>query len=546
MVDFVDLVEERLGGSVSNRITECDILVTHMTDMNKNAGKVKTANNNEIPLVTEEWLKKCLKDKIKCKAIIAKAQAGEGKPQKQARAKAKASDSSSPTKKRKQEDDLDVKLSPKVKKVKEESATPKAKAKSKAPIKKEESEDDSNEEEEDKKPKTVTRIVKGAAPVDIKCPQKDKYHVYKDASGVVWDAMLNQTNVRDNNNKFYLLQLLKADDGPGCLVWYRWGRVGYDGQSTSVPFQNLSNAQNEFSSKFAAKTNYSWPLDMKDYVPIKGKYTLLQMDYGEDEIDKEAGDSTPKEVKKEAPSKLHTKIQKLMELIFDLNMMKMRMAEIGYDAEKMPLGKISKEMIKQGYEALKEIETELQKKSPKKSTLLELSSDFYTVVPHDFGFKRMAEFKIDTLAKLKDKLDMVSSLADIGLAAKIIKNETPDDNENRIDKHYKQLNCKLEPMEESNNMFKIINEYTTNTHGRTHTAWKVKVKNVFQLDREDETERYKKFENNENRMLLWHGSRLTNYVGILSQASIYCTHCLPVSGFTNSSTRSTSIRIYVW
>ena len=73
------------------------------------------------------------------------------------------------------------------------------------------------------------------------------------------------------------------------------------------------------------------------------------------------------------------------------------MKEIGYDSSKMPLGKLAKESINKGYLILKEIEKELQKKSPSKSNLTKLSSDFFTYIPHDFGFKNMASFIIDTL-----------------------------------------------------------------------------------------------------------------------------------------------------
>jgi hypothetical protein len=37
------------------------------------------------------------------------------------------------------------------------------------------------------------------------------------------------------------------------------------------------------------------------------------------------------------------------------------------------------------------------------------------------------------------------------------------------------------------------------------------------VEREGENERYAKHQDNHNRQLLWHGSRLTNWVGILSQ-----------------------------
>jgi poly [ADP-ribose] polymerase len=74
-----------------------------------------------------------------------------------------------------------------------------------------------------------------------------------------------------------------------------------------------------------------------------------------------------------------------MELIYNINIMNQQMKEIGYDSNKMPLGKLGKETLKEGYEILKEIEAVLDGK--KKGNLYDLSSKFYTKIPHDFGFK---------------------------------------------------------------------------------------------------------------------------------------------------------------
>ena len=38
-----------------------------------------------------------------------------------------------------------------------------------------------------------------------------------------YDCMLNQTNIGQNNNKFYVIQLLQT--GGNYYVWNRWGRV---------------------------------------------------------------------------------------------------------------------------------------------------------------------------------------------------------------------------------------------------------------------------------------------------------------------------------
>lgn len=45
-------------------------------------------------------------------------------------------------------------------------------------------------------------------------------------------------------------------------------------------------------------------------------------------------------------------------------MMNQQMKEIGYNISKMPLGKLSKDSIKLGFEILKKLSDEVKKKSP--------------------------------------------------------------------------------------------------------------------------------------------------------------------------------------
>lgn len=57
--------------------------------------------------------------------------------------------------------------------------------------------------------------------------------VYKD-NDCVWHATLNQTNLKGNNNKFYICQLIKCRNIYHCF--FRWGRVGYEGQTSRSVF----------------------------------------------------------------------------------------------------------------------------------------------------------------------------------------------------------------------------------------------------------------------------------------------------------------------
>lgn len=64
------------------------------------------------------------------------------------------------------------------------------------------------------------------------------------------------------------------------------------------------------------------------------------------------------------------------------------MKEIGYDAKKMPLGKLADSTIKKGYDVLTDLQEAIQKNKGR-SEYSKLSSMFYTLIPHDFGFQRM-------------------------------------------------------------------------------------------------------------------------------------------------------------
>ena len=73
-------------------------------------------------------------------------------------------------------------------------------------------------------------------------------------------------------------------------------------------------------------------------------------------------------------------------------------------------------------------------------------------------------------------------------------------------------------------------QYLENTHAETHTEYSLKIREIFEIQRESENGREKNF-NGHKRMLLWHGSRLTNFVGILSQGLRIAPPEAPVTGY---------------
>ncbi|KAJ0052869.1 hypothetical protein Pint_00957 [Pistacia integerrima] len=91
---------------------------------------------------------------------------------------------------------------------------------------------------------------------------------------------------------------------------------------------------------------------------------------------------------------------------------------------------------------------------------------------------------------------------------------------------YQCLQCELEPIEAESKEYSMIKTYLQNTD----TELSYKPNNIFRASRQGESERFEKFSGTKNRMLLWHGSRLTNWAGILSQGLRIAPPEAPVSG----------------
>ncbi|GFZ19404.1 poly(ADP-ribose) polymerase [Actinidia rufa] len=322
----------------------------------------------------------------------------------------------------------------------------------------------------EKKEKIVTATKKGSAVLDqwLPDPIKTEYHVLQQGDEI-YDAMLNQTNVGENNNKFYVLQVLESDDGGRFMIYNRWGRVGIKGQDKlHGPYTSRDSAIQEFEQKFFGKTRNYWS-KRKDFICYPKCYTWLEMDYTD------------------------------------------------------------REKESTGYDVLKRIADVIGQSN--RTKLEQLSGEFYTIIPHDFGFKKMREFVIDTPQKLKSKLEMVEALGEIEVATKLLEDDIQMQ-EDPLFSHYQRLHCELMPLEVDSEEFSMISTYMRNTHAKTHSNYNVNIVQIFRVSRQHEAERFgKQFSNTKNRMLLWHGSRLTNWTGILSQGLRIAPPEAPATGY---------------
>eukprot|EP01098_Paradermamoeba_levis_P011937 TRINITY_DN5143_c0_g1_i1.p1 TRINITY_DN5143_c0_g1~~TRINITY_DN5143_c0_g1_i1.p1 ORF type:complete len:317 (-),score=92.91 TRINITY_DN5143_c0_g1_i1:225-1175(-) len=189
----------------------------------------------------------------------------------------------------------------------------------------------------------------------------------------------------------------------------------------------------------------------------------------------------------------------------------------------MPLGKLTKKQIMEGYGVLKDLEKAI--KANQKAKLEELSSRFYTLIPHSFGRNRPTIINTDEM--LRKKLQMLEALADIEIAAKFM-GETDVGKDNPIDSNYKKLNNKLDPVDKNTEEWKLIEQYINNSQRKGSV--RLELLELFRTERKGD-ERYETVKALGNRRLLWHGSRLSNFVGILSQGLRIAPPEAPVSGY---------------
>ncbi|KAJ6789567.1 hypothetical protein PWT90_07718 [Aphanocladium album] len=429
------------------------------------------------------------------------------------------------------------------------------KAKKAAPVKDEDEEmqdaDDEaakqlqDEDEKDMKADGAQVAKKGLViPVDnsLFIPQ---FEVYVDPdSGVIYDASLNQTNASNNNNKFYIVQM------DSFITWTRWGRVGEPGANATLGGGSFADALSQFEKKFKDKSGLRWEDRTKN--PKPGKYAFVERSYEPDSED-EDGDAeaknagTSKEVKEEEPEPectLDDPTKSLMEMIFNNNFMQATLAELNYDANKLPLGKLSKATILRGFEQLKNLSDLFDDNALAadrwgmgvSAATEHFSNTYYSLIPHDFGRNRPPI--ISDERRLKREVELLESLSDMKIAADLMKTDkkaaAEADPVHHLDRKFQGLDLEeMTPLKRTTKEFKTLEKYLCGTIGSTH-SYSYEVVDIFRIERRGEKERFAKSDFADiasDKRLLWHGSRCTNFGGILSQGLRIAPPEAPVSGY---------------
>ncbi|KAI3603341.1 poly-ribose polymerase, partial [Moniliophthora roreri] len=373
-----------------------------------------------------------------------------------------------------------------------------------------------------------------------------------------WDATLNQTDVKDNKNKFFNLQVLQSfADTSKCYLFTHWGRVGERGQTQLKGPWSKDEAVDAFKSRFRSKAGVAWE-DRVGMVAKKGKYTWLERDYdNEDAADSNDGKVEQKKAAEDKSkpsipqSTLAPEIQPGASCCNSPNtytdpfysIIDATLSALNYDANKLPLGKLAQSTILKGFAALKSLSevidgtdtAKIQEYGNQQAACEELTNLYYSIIPHSFG--RSRPIIINNTMLLKRELDLVDALGEMEIASKLMSEiEAKESTINPLDLQFRSLDLtKMEVLLDGSQEFKIIEQYMQDTHDHTHTHISAKIKAAFRVERAVETEAWKKAGFHQikpgQRLLLWHGSRSTNFAGILKQGLRIAPPEAPSTGY---------------
>ena len=360
-----------------------------------------------------------------------------------------------------------------------------------------------------------------------------KYHdaaqpAFPDDFEIAQKAVLQVTDIKTNRNKYYAIELHVA--GERFRVFTHYGRTDDldanpdSGQKECRYADSLFEAQAIYQSIYNQKTG-----SRKGYQEIalaasnigsrkaRGTSSGAVDDKTLEKLaEKEKQDGQPAKKPVVKQSALPSAVQALVRYIYDeaTNALTSTVqAKITANGIETPLGILTIGQIEKGEDILGELYDVFQKKRVKHKAdrLEQLSSAFYTAIPHRFGRTRAAaaaavinsladfEQKQNTLQLMKDMLQVNGEEGNVLFDA-------------QVDEEYNALNCTVEPVEAASGEFKELRDFVEKSQIKTKT---VQVKSIFKVHRDAETAVFRNDVGNQRP--LFHGSRIQNWVGLLSR-----------------------------
>jgi poly [ADP-ribose] polymerase len=289
---------------------------------------------------------------------------------------------------------------------------------------------------------------------------------------------LNFTDIINNNNKYYNLEIIETNSGK-FFLYTQYGRVGGTAAKEYRECTSQNHAEVEAEKIIKAKTK-------KGYVEVK----LVKADVGSDvgkskiEVSKVSVEDLAKVgvkvAQEENVSKLHPQVQDLVRTWFGVTA---EFVELNLDTKKCPLGQLSVDQITKGKDILEEARKIVHDKKPDVLELNRLTNLYYSNIPHNFGYTRINPdvLRFDADNKIDKAFDILDVFADAKEVEKVISKKSA------VDSQYSTLNADLEYVDPSDPTWKWIDLMLHKTRANNHAfLGNLKTHKVFKVARKEE------------------------------------------------------------
>jgi predicted DNA-binding WGR domain protein len=340
---------------------------------------------------------------------------------------------------------------------------------------------------------------------------------------IVKKAVLQVTDIKNNNNKYYAIELHKGSGPQGFRVFTHYGRTDdldtnpEAGQKECRYAASLAAAQAIYDGIYRQKT--SSRKGYKELALASSKIgSQLARGTSSGKIDaKTLALDTTKKAKPKAKAKpvtIDTPVQDLVTYLYDEATTALTTtvnAKITAQGIETPLGVLTIGQIEKGEVILDELYAMFKQKKKNKDAMIAKSGEFYTAIPHRIGRSRkaMEAAVIDTMPEFQQKQDTLQLMRDM------LKVNGDGGNvlfDNEVQSRYDALGCELGYLDVKAADYKKIESHVIKSQV-THK--KIKVKRIFTVKRKTEWKDFASKVGNDK--LLFHGSNVKNWVGILSR-----------------------------
>jgi ankyrin repeat protein/predicted DNA-binding WGR domain protein len=408
-----------------------------------------------------------------------------------------------------------------------------------------------------------------AAKVNASCDvgKVSKVHSEGDGEGAELDALLTKVDVKNGRfglNVFYRLQLVCDELQDIFVLFTSWGRIGETGKFQNTPFRDEAEAVNEFKKIFRSKTGNTWESRAPgEFVKKPKKYNLVQRVNQSTKVDDEVTRSFREDMDGDATKGAAFLEPRDPDLVGSPNVMAMLAAitdvrnlqlaaqtSCGFAGGDLPLAKQDelsealeklreiRSLLEEKEELMKEIGTatgDLSDEGATKRALLatrhetltekvsERSSRYYEIMPCQEDTLASSIKAFTEVGDVNVEITRLRMLSDIMDTYKVLlgaKRALPT--QNPLEYCYHALQVRLAPLEAVDAEPQLIHRYFFNGL-RSHDRQRYRISNVFEVERRGETQRFNDLMEERPDLralqthLLWHGTKRTNLMGILSQ-----------------------------